>query len=58
MRIIILQINLSEVFQIARKDFEGNKIVGTEFQRAAGRCEAVLNLVCIAHPGVAGLMIS
>ena len=39
------------------KDFEGNKIVGTEFQRAAGWCEAVLNLVCIAHPGVAGLMI-
>ena len=33
------------------KDFEGNKIAGTEFQRAAGWCEAALNLVCIAHPG-------
>lgn len=58
MRIIILQVNLSEYFQIAHKDFEGNKIAGTEFQRAAGWCEAVLNLVCIAHPGVAGLMVS
>ena len=38
------------------KDFEGNKIAGTEFQRAAGWCEAALNLVCIAHPGVVCLI--
>ena len=43
-------------FSDTHKDIEGNKIVGTEFQRAAGWCEAVLNLLCIAHPGVAGLM--
>lgn len=38
------------------KDFEGNKIFGTEFQRANGWCELVLGLICIAHPGVAVLM--
>ena len=57
LRIITLQVNISELFSGYPKDIEGNKIFGAELQRANGRCELVLPLICIAHPGVAVLMV-